>query len=611
MIIVLVCLLLSTGNSTPLSWLSYQIPVANKFRILPRHYMEMTLAISILSSLAISQIQKQKAIDKKLLFKVFSISISIFLLCLINIYLIIKFHHQQLSYLYDDFYHLKIDWYLPTFVFFISLISFGIFSSSQKLQNSKLAKIIIILILIINMGSFGWFYTWIFCQSKTLLNPPLTYKYAKLAENTHQRILPMDGIDSLGESTVPNLSRLWNVTNASGYGPLILSRYSELLSMSGNGSILSKLNPTQDRSIDLASIRYIFSPKLITKNDRRGISWLKDDLDISLGSGCGKQKPLAFELQTPSVQVNKVGIVSLMGCANTIPNQTEVLKVFITDTTGKTITKSFKAGIDTSEWAYERRDILPDIKHQRAQVFESFPAKDFQGHKYVTFLPLEKVDKLQKIHLELTDSNISLDITKITLIDNINKLYYPLTVLNTKAWLYLEEFPHTIVYENPNAMPRAWLVPEVMTAKSEQILNAIKSSKLPNNKDYDPRKIALIEEDFSLKAENFDVASQATIASVEDHKLVLETNSSSPSFLVLSDVFYPGWQAKVDGKIQHIYQTNYVFRGLPLSPGKHNVTFEFKPFSFHIGLGISSASLALFSYILFFIPTRCNIYNDH
>ena len=67
--------------------------------------------------------------------------------------------------------------------------------------------------------------------------------------------------------------------------------------------------------------------------------------------------------------------------------------------------------------------------------------------------------------------------------------------------------------------------------------------------------------------------------------------------MVLSDVFYPGWQAHIDGKPAHIFQTNYIFRGVQLPPGEHTVTFSFRPLSFAIGCGISGASFALLSYL--------------
>jgi uncharacterized membrane protein YfhO len=69
--------------------------------------------------------------------------------------------------------------------------------------------------------------------------------------------------------------------------------------------------------------------------------------------------------------------------------------------------------------------------------------------------------------------------------------------------------------------------------------------------------------------------------------------------LILSDIYYPGWQAKIDGKLTKIFPTNYVQRGIILPAGNHLVEFEFKPRSFHIGLGITIASLVFIGYLYF------------
>jgi len=56
----------------------------------------------------------------------------------------------------------------------------------------------------------------------------------------------------------------------------------------------------------------------------------------------------------------------------------------------------------------------------------------------------------------------------------------------------------------------------------------------------------------------------------------VEAQLQGEGFLVLSDVHCSGWRATVDGRPAKIFQTNSVFRGLPLSPGSHTIEFHFK-----------------------------------
>ncbi len=54
-------------------------------------------------------------------------------------------------------------------------------------------------------------------------------------------------------------------------------------------------------------------------------------------------------------------------------------------------------------------------------------------------------------------------------------------------------------------------------------------------------------------------------------------------FVVLSDQFYPGWRAYVDGRESPIYRANYLFRAVPVPAGEHVVEFTYQPVS--VGLG--------------------------
>jgi uncharacterized membrane protein YfhO len=55
----------------------------------------------------------------------------------------------------------------------------------------------------------------------------------------------------------------------------------------------------------------------------------------------------------------------------------------------------------------------------------------------------------------------------------------------------------------------------------------------------------------------------------------------------LSDTYYPGWKAWVDGRPEKIYQANYAFRAVPLSAGVHQVKFVYDPVSFKWGAGVT------------------------
>jgi hypothetical protein len=91
----------------------------------------------------------------------------------------------------------------------------------------------------------------------------------------------------------------------------------------------------------------------------------------------------------------------------------------------------------------------------------------------------------------------------------------------------------------------------------------------------------------------------ARITDSRPNSVRIEAQLQREGFLVLSDVYYSGWSARVDGHPAKIFQTNSVFRGLPLSPGSHTIEFDFRPSSVYVGAFVSLLTLALSCFRLF------------
>jgi uncharacterized membrane protein YfhO len=61
--------------------------------------------------------------------------------------------------------------------------------------------------------------------------------------------------------------------------------------------------------------------------------------------------------------------------------------------------------------------------------------------------------------------------------------------------------------------------------------------------------------------------------------------------LVLSDTYYPGWRALVDGREQPLVRGDLLFRVVPVPAGQHEVVFRFEPTSIRVGLAITVVAL--------------------
>jgi uncharacterized membrane protein YfhO len=82
-----------------------------------------------------------------------------------------------------------------------------------------------------------------------------------------------------------------------------------------------------------------------------------------------------------------------------------------------------------------------------------------------------------------------------------------------------------------------------------------------------------------------------TVSNSTPGQVSLTVESARPGFVVLTDTFYPGWEATIDGQPAPIWPANLAFRAVAIPAGEHTVDFYYRPVSFRLGLGVSLASL--------------------
>lgn len=137
------------------------------------------------------------------------------------------------------------------------------------------------------------------------------------------------------------------------------------------------------------------------------------------------------------------------------------------------------------------------------------------------------------------------------------------------------------IYENLAVLPRAFIVPNSKTLTSLEDLrkgNFRKEVYLPNFPE----------------EENRGGFQEVKIDLYSPNKISLNFNLESKAFLVLSDLYYPGWRAFDSGVEVPILRANGIFRAIHLKPGNHKILFEYFPTSLKLGLLISTFSLSLF-----------------
>ena len=144
----------------------------------------------------------------------------------------------------------------------------------------------------------------------------------------------------------------------------------------------------------------------------------------------------------------------------------------------------------------------------------------------------------------------------------------------------------TRVYRNRFVRPRAFLVDSVKAMDGDDARRAIRSS-------LDVATTAIVPEiapDLAPQRADGPVG-KADIVRYADHVVAIRTSAAGRRLLVLSDVFYPGWIATVDGVEAPIHRANFAFRGVSVPAGDHVVEFRYRPASFRLGLGLSGLGI--------------------
>jgi hypothetical protein len=141
------------------------------------------------------------------------------------------------------------------------------------------------------------------------------------------------------------------------------------------------------------------------------------------------------------------------------------------------------------------------------------------------------------------------------------------------------------VFEIPDWLPRATVVGEYRVAKPP---SAILDSVAQGSRD--AARVTWLERDPGLALGSASGAT-ATITSYRLNDLEIEVSTPGAALLRLADLWYPDWEATVDGRPTQILKADYLLRAVAVPPGTHRVAFHFRPRAMRQGLLLSCVSL--------------------
>ncbi|MFN8534929.1 MAG: YfhO family protein [Dehalococcoidia bacterium] len=384
-----------------------------------------------------------------------------------------------------------------------------------------------------------------------------------------------------GATTAPNTLAAFSLPELGGYSSLGFTRHEEYT---------GALQVGYPHLLDAFNVRYVVaSNRFIPMPSYEATPFDPARPLVSSTSTSNGSAAIAFQMD--GVTSTDLRVVSLLRNSYDIAQGTPVIEARLTDDRGAVQTIRLLAGVHTSENAFDRPDVRPLMKHNKAEVAFEFknPAGGIEGLAYYANLSLGRRARVTRVELRNISPKGDLQIIGASLVDAPTGALRHLTADRAERWRRVYEDADVVILENLQVLPRAYLVPNAIvrtTGKSN-----IDTMNFLAENAFDPRREVLFEPGDSPP--NLPTTPRAVLPSEvrweqsTDHVIRLAISTPEEQYLVLADSYYPGWTATIDGIPASIYRANYLMRAVAVPPGQHILEFRFEPASFWTGFRIT------------------------
>lgn len=170
-----------------------------------------------------------------------------------------------------------------------------------------------------------------------------------------------------------------------------------------------------------------------------------------------------------------------------------------------------------------------------------------------------------------------------------NKLFPVINMLNTKYFIMPLQGGANAPLPNPYAYGNAWFVDKVSYVNNaNEELSALGTTDL--------RHTAVADKAFSDvlgQSKANDSTATVRLEKYEPNKLEYSVSSKNGGVVVFSEIYYPGWNATVDGFEVPVGRANYILRAISVKPGSHKVVLDFHPKSVSVTETIAYIATAI------------------
>lgn len=610
----LVTFLLALGGYNPFYRLMYYVPVYNLFRVPARHWLEFDLAIALLFGLALNYLiydQAGRQKRKEVVLVVGAATLGALGLVYLGKSLVASdlfpriFTQEARSILAQAIRFKNPAVFIPLLFLGFYLIWSCLFTKTVYFSEKEKAecamsaladkpfatlwkKVILgaLAVVVLAEGfSFGGFHDACYVKISEIqkeIDNPLMHFLKEKAQHERVAFVNKEGL--------PLYNVPAKICTLNGYDPLIPAAVHELLDMWPNGvSTAWDVLLRNNLIFSTLNTRFIVVPREDVANFKPG--------EIKAGSGGShyRQIPLAaWELINSKAKGGEFSLKSSDGLAVSMLHQrltftpnTHYLLIIKARAPGSTPTSvlSFDLCGPNYDFPGQELDVMPE---EMNGTWRTFYKVINTGSNIPPQVEL-RVFTFSREPIEVRD-------IEVKEIQNFTPPFMGQAELppGEEAFLYRKvlEADKWVVYENRNCLPRVFPVQKL--EPTENIQEVKRRFELL---EFNPAESALVSRKDLNKIVRADFSKgRAVISSYGADRISIDTDfENGPGFVVLSDQYFPGWKAYVNGKETPVYCVDGLLRGVVVPQGKNVVEFWYRPWKVYAAgiAGLLALGLAL------------------
>ncbi len=154
-------------------------------------------------------------------------------------------------------------------------------------------------------------------------------------------------------------------------------------------------------------------------------------------------------------------------------------------------------------------------------------------------------------------------------------------LLNAKYKIRVDERKIDLVF-NPTYLPRAKVYYRYLLETDRK-----KQLRILGDEGFDYQNVLILEKVPNPLPAGESAENWVRMEKLENDQIELKVYTEKPGILFLSEIYYPNWKVKVDGKEGEVYRANYCLRAVPLTPGEHFLTFYYDKKTLRVGAFIT------------------------